>query len=174
MALTLVASAAALLPAKASAQSDFDAQFVTYPTYSGDDLELAVNDSGTHFRLWSPKAQEARVLLYANGHTGAPCQTLPMTFDAASGTWSASVPEKLFGKFYTFQIRQNDKWLDETPGVWAKAVGVNGKRAAIIDFATTDPAGWCCDKGPVVKSFSDVIIYEMHHVSYTHHRPHET
>ncbi|MDE6297213.1 MAG: type I pullulanase, partial [Muribaculaceae bacterium] len=37
------------------------------------------------------------------------------------------------------------------------------KRAAIIDFATTDPEGWKNDKGPEVKNFSDVIVYEMHH-----------
>lgn len=163
MALTLFASAGTMIPASAFAQSAYDAQFTEYPTYSGDDLELLVDGSGTHFRLWSPKASEARVMLYDNGHTGTAYQTLPMTFNAADGTWSASVADKLYGKFYTFQIRQNDKWLDETPGVWAKAVGLNGQRAAIIDMANTNPAGWCCDRGPEVKNFSDVIIYEMHH-----------
>ncbi len=88
----------------ASAQSSYDAQFISYPTYNGDDLELTVDNSGTHFRLWSPKAQDARVNLYNNGHTGAPYETLPMKFDPANGTWSVSVPQKLYGKFYTFQI----------------------------------------------------------------------
>ena len=145
------------------AQSEYDIQFVSWPTYNGDDLELTVDNSGTHFRLWSPKAQEAVVNLYDNGHTGKPYSTLNMKFDAATGTWSASVPEKLYGKFYTFRIKDNGNWLNETPGVWAKAVGVNGKRAAIIDFANTNPEGWAADKGPEVKNFSDVIVYEMHH-----------
>ena len=39
----------------AFAQSKFDEQFVSYPTYSGDDLELLVDNSGTHFRLWARK-----------------------------------------------------------------------------------------------------------------------
>ena len=147
----------------ARAQSAYDAQFADYPTYGGDDLELTVTPDATSFRLWSPKAQEAVVKLYDNGHTGQAYETLPMTFDAATGTWSAGVPKALYGKYYTFQVKQDGKWLDETPGVWAKAVGVNGKRAAIIDFAKTDPAHWCCDKGPEVKNFSDVIVYEMHH-----------
>ncbi len=47
--------------------------------------------------------------------------------------------------------------------MWAKAVGVNGKRAAIIDFAKTNPEGWDADRRPEVKNFSDVIVYEMHH-----------
>ena len=28
----------------------------------------------------------------------------------------------------------NGKWYSETPGIWAKAVGVNGNRGAIIDM----------------------------------------
>lgn len=163
LAAPVIFSMTLLNPTAVAAQSRFDEQFVSYPTYSGNDLELLVDNSGTHFRLWSPKAQEARVNLYNNGHTGSPYQTLSMKADRANGTWTASVPEKLYGKFYTFQIMADGKWKDETPGVWAKAVGVNGKRAAIIDLAKTDPEGWATDKGPAVKNFSDVIVYEMHH-----------
>ncbi len=146
-----------------SAQSRYDSRFENYPVYSGDDLELTVDSSGTRFRLWSPKAQDVVVNLYDNGRTGVPYKTLPMTHDVSTGTWTAAVPEKLYGKFYTFKVKHDGKWLSETPGVWAKAVGVNGKRAAIIDFSTTSPAGWHQDKGPEVRNFSDVIVYEMHH-----------
>ena len=160
MALSIFAAANSL---PAAAQSAFDQKFVNYPTYSGDDLELSVNDNGTQFRLWSPAAQQAVVLIYENGHSGDAIENIKMTFDAPTGTWIASSPEKLYGKYYTFRVLQDGKWLDETPGVWAKAVGVNGKRAAIIDMAQTNPAGWNADKGPEVKNFSDVIVYEMHH-----------
>lgn len=87
-----------------------------------------------------------------------------MSFQPATGVWIASVPGKqMYGKFYTFQIEHNGRWLNETPGVWPKAVGANGMRAAIIDLDSTDPAGWDADRGPEVKNFSDVILYEMHH-----------
>lgn len=162
--MALVMPLMASIPAiPVSAQSDYDSQFLTYPTYNGDDLELTVDASGTSFRLWSPKAQEAVVNLYDNGHTGKAYKTLPMTLHPENGTWTASVPERLYGKFYTFRIKQGDRWLAETPGVWAKAVGVNGSRAAIIDFANTNPKGWSDDRGPKVDNFSDVILYEMHH-----------
>lgn len=163
MTAAILAVGSLLSPLPLMAQSAYDAQFIEYPTYNGDDLELLVDNSGTHFRLWSPKAQEAKVNLYENGHTGAPYEVLNMTPDAKTGTWTASVPQKLYGKFYTFQIKWNGEWKNETPGVWAKAVGVNGKRAAIIDFSKTNPEGWDADKGPEVKNFSDVIVYEMHH-----------
>ena len=160
MALATFLAACSLM---ATAQSDFDAKFKNYPTYSGEDLELTVNNTGTHWRLWSPKAQEAVVNIYDHGKGGEPIQTIPMQFHPDNGTWTASLPQKLYGKFYTFRIKYDGEWLNETPGVWAKATGVNGKRAAIIDFAETNPDGWENDKGPEVKNFSDVIVYEMHH-----------
>lgn len=153
----------ALMAGSAQASTGFDARFDSYPTYSGSDLELVVDASGTHFKLWSPAATQARVNLYDQGRGGTAYATIPMAKDQATGTWSASVPQQLYGKFYTFQIEQDGKWLAETPGVWTKAVGVNGKRAAIIDMAATNPAGWAQDKGPKVDNFTDVIIYEMHH-----------
>lgn len=146
-----------------SARSKYDEQFTSYPTYNGDDLELSIDNSGTHFRLWSPKAQEVTLNLYETGLNGKPYETIPMTFHPENGTWTASVGQQLYGKFYTFRVKQDGKWLNETPGVWAKAVGANGKRAAIIDFAKTNPVGWEKDKGPKVDNFTDVIVYEMHH-----------
>ncbi len=154
----------ALFGASALAADRYDDRFASYPTYSGSDLELAIDGPYTHFKLWSPAASQARVNIYENGHTGLPLMSIPMSSIPAQGTWVATVPgEQVNGKFYTFQIEQDGKWLDETPGVWPKAVGVNGKRAAIIDLSTTNPAGWESDRGPEVKNFTDVILYEMHH-----------
>ena len=163
MAAAFITAAIAGGAAPAQAQSAYDEQFMSYPVYSGSDLELTVDAAGTHFRLWSPKADKVRLNLYDNGRNGKPYDTLVMTKDPANGTWTATVDKPLYGKFYTFQVFQGGKWLDETPGIWAKAVGINGKRAAIIDFANTNPAGWASDRGPEVKNFSDVIVYEMHH-----------
>lgn len=85
------------------------------------------------------------------------------------GTWTASSAEKLYGKYYTFSVKQGGKWLNETPGVWAKAVGTNGHRAAIIDLSATDPEGWATDKGPEIKNINDAVIYEMHHRDFSQH-----
>lgn len=49
------------------------------------------------------------------------------------------------------------------PGIMAKAVGVNGKRAAVIDLRSTDPEGWANDVRPLLKDYADIIVYEMHH-----------
>ncbi|MDE6548889.1 MAG: type I pullulanase, partial [Muribaculaceae bacterium] len=146
-----------------STRSVYDRQFENYPTYNGDDLELNVDSTGTHFRMWSPKAEEVTLNLYDTELNGDPYKTINMTFNQENGTWTASEPTQLYGKYYTFKVKHDGKWLAETPGVWAKAVGVNGKRAAIIDFSKTNPEGWSEDKGPKVDNFTDVIVYEMHH-----------
>lgn len=148
--------------AMASAQNDVDARYAAYPSYDGADLELSVDPTGTRFALWSPEAESVRVFLYDTDRNSQPTDTLNMV-KTNDGVWRAEVNRQLYGKFYTFSIRYGGQWLAETPGVWAKAVGTNGERAAIIDFSTTNPTGWADDHGPVVEHFTDVILYEMHH-----------
>lgn len=158
----LAATLAAGSSVCAIAQHNPDEKYLSWETYDGNDLEMVVDNSGTRFTLWSPEAQAARVFLYDTDRNTAATDTLEMT-KADRGTWRASVARPLYGKFYTFSIKHNGKWLDETPGAWAKAVGTNGKRAAIIDFAKTNPEGWDNDKGPKVDNITDVVLYEMHH-----------
>lgn len=140
-----------------------EATLNAYPTYSGDDLELAVDALGARFALWSPGAEAVTLRLYDDGANGKAYDEISMTKDAASGVWRAQKHGCLYGKFYTFQVKIAGQWLKETPGVWAKAVGVNGHRAAIIDFSKTDPEGWNDDTYVVTPHQTDAIVYEMHH-----------
>lgn len=135
--------------------------FSDYPAYDGTDLELKTDSTGTHFALWSPEAEAVELILYNTGRNTPPFMTLPMEQDS-NGVWRTAVSDLLYGKFYTFRIKHTERWLAETPGVWAKAVGVNGQRAAIIDFTKTNPEGWEADKGPQLRNITDAIIYEMH------------
>ncbi len=94
---TMMATAFIYGAGEASAVSP-DEIYSTYETYNGEDLELVVNESGTHFTLWSPKADTARVLIYDTGRNSAPTDTLSMT-RSKNGTWRVSVPEQLYGKY---------------------------------------------------------------------------
>lgn len=145
-----------------------DSRFSTFPVYTGDDLELMVTPSDTRFTLWSPEAEAVKVNLYNSDRNTPAYETIEMS-RGENGTWKASVPGTLYGKFYTFNVKVNGKWLDETPGIWAKAVGTNGQRAAIIDFSQTNPENWDKDKGPELKSVNDAVIYEMHHRDFSVH-----
>lgn len=145
-----------------------DAVLDTLPVYRGNDLELTVNHSSTTFRLWSPEAEAARVMIYPTDRNSSAADTLNMS-PSVDGTWVASVDRRLTGWFYTFAVKYRGVWLDETPGIWAKAAGTNGERAAIIDMKSTDPEGWDADRGPVVASINDAVIYEMHHRDFSIH-----
>ena len=171
LAASTVASVATFSPVAVNSQAlprISDAVLDAYPVYSGDDLELKVDDAGTHFRLWSPGAENVRLNLYTDGLNGSAYCTVEMKKDLA-GTWAYSFPEKLYGKFYTFQICMDGKWLKETPGVWAKAVGTNGYRAAVIDMERTNPEGWEQDKYVVTPNQTDAVVYEMHHRDFSVH-----
>lgn len=135
--------------------------FDDYPVYEGSDLELIYSPQSSSFRVWAPTASEVKLLLYDNGNEGGAYKNTNMN-RSDDGTWELEIKENLKGKFYTFQIRIGEKWLDETPGMWVKATGVNGKRAAIIDFAETNPDGWENDVHPPLKNFTDIMLYEVH------------
>ena len=145
------------------------AQFQSLPTYAGEDLELTIDAAGYHFSLWSPMAESAQVNIFTNGVAGMPVSTLSMTLDTTTGVWRADTADDIMNCYYTFQIKYEGQWLDETPGVWAKAVSPNGQRAAIIDFAKTNPEGWADDHGPVTEHITDAVLYEMHHRDFSAH-----
>lgn len=133
-----------------------------YPSYYGSDLELVYTPEQSVFTLWAPSADRVRLNLYASGEGGDPEEQVEME-KASYGTWRVHIDRDLKGSFYTFQIEKNGKWLNETPGIWAKAVGINGNRAAVIDWNETNPDGWESDRSPELKMYSDIILYELHH-----------
>lgn len=135
--------------------------FDDYPAYDGNDLELTYSPESSKFRVWSPAADEVKLLFFEHGSEGSAYDMKDMK-RSKDGTWIASVKEDLKGKFYTFQVKIGEQWLDETPGMWVKAVGINGKRAAIIDMAETNPEGWQEDKHVLPENITDAVIYEVH------------
>ena len=125
--------------------------------------ELFLQPHQTTFTLNAP--QQPTLRLYADGEGGKPLQQYKMRA-AGKHRWTLTLKRNLQGKFYTFDIGHG-----ETPGVFATAVGVNGKRAAIIDGVTTNPAGWAQDKRPALLSPADQVIYELHVRDFTHKMP---
>ena len=120
--------------------------------------EVSYTPESTTFKLFAPgDAKKVRLRLYQKGLEGKARKTLNLT-KVGDDLWSVTVKGDLMGKFYTFDIGKG-----ECPGVFAKAVGVNGRRGAIIDLKKTDPVGWVGDRRPVTKSPADLVVYEMHH-----------
>ena len=116
----------------------------------------------------NPDAKSVVLRLYDEGLGGKPVKTVKLQQDRQQpGYWKATVKGDLKGKFYTIDQSGNKKEWVETPGVFATAVGVNGKRGYIYEPSETNPEGWCKDKRPELKSPCDLVIYEMHHRDYS-------
>ena len=122
----------------------------------------------TEFSVWAPDAEAAQLNLYHSASDEAAFMTLGMK-KSKDGLWKTDVNEDVKGAFYTFQVQKDGKWLEETAGIAAKAVGVNGMRGAVIDWTETDPEGWAEDKSPEIKP-SDIIVYELHHRDFSVHQ----
>lgn len=125
--------------------------------------ELTIQPGNVRFALWAPSAEAVELRLYDNGETGEPYKTIDMKRPAGDSLWQADISGDLSGKFYTFRVKREGNWMNETPGITAKAVGVNGKRGAIVDMSKTNPDGWENDRRPPLDNYTDIVLYEMHY-----------
>ncbi len=127
--------------------------------------EVSYAPQATKFQLFAPNdAKQITVRVYKDGLGGKAIKRVKMQ-KTGNECWTATIKGDLMGMFYTFDMGKG-----ECPGVFAKAVGANGKRGAIINLASTNPEGWCEDQHPVCKSPADLVIYEMHHRDFSIHR----
>ena len=137
-----------------------------YPVPEATLEECVYNGNSTDFTVWSPAAEAAQLRLYKAADDAA-YMTVNMK-KSKDGLWKATVKENVKGSLYTFQVCIDGQWLEETAGIAAKAVGVNGQHGAVIDWADTDPEGWENDKSPKIDP-SDIIVYELQHRDFSVH-----
>lgn len=124
--------------------------------------EVVYSPKSTTFSLTtSPDVKKVDVVISDNDSDTAQ-QLVKSMKRVGAGKWKLTVKNDLKGKYYVFSV-YNKAQPDHTPGVFAKAVGVNGKRGVIVDLKDTDPDGWADDVRPELKNPCDLIIYEMHH-----------
>ncbi len=138
-------------------------EFESKYTYTGDDLGFTYSKEETSFRLWAPTAEKAFVNLYTTGNPWEKdlIKQLPME-ENVNGTWTAKESGDLAGTYYTYTVVL-DGLNVEACDPYARTTGVNGKRAMVIDLASTDPQGWSDDKNPHSgEKITDAIIYELH------------
>lgn len=132
-------------------------------TYSGSDLGATYTPEKTTFRVWAPTADTVTLNLYGSGTPGTDdlVEQLPMTADV-NGTWIAEKEGDLNGTYYTYLVSVGGN-ENEACDPYARTTGVNGKRAMILDLASTDPDGWENDTNPNAgMTYNDAVIYELH------------
>ena len=125
--------------------------------------EVEYSPKETTFQLTtSPDVKKVNVLLSDTDSDNPAEQMIKQMKHVGAGKWKLTVKSDLKGKYYLFSVYNNAQ-PDNTPGIFAKAVGVNGKRGAIVDLRDTDPEGWNSDVRPTLNNPCDLVIYEIHH-----------
>ncbi len=132
-----------------------------FPVYHGDDLGVNYTPEKTTFRVWSPVAESITVRIFDQGHEGTLLEKFDMKKDV-QGTWLLELEGDWKNRYYTYQATIDGELMLEVPDPYAKAVGVNGDRGMIVDLASTNPPGWEIDNRPPLKSFADIILWEIH------------
>ena len=140
--------------------SSFSAKY----NYSGR-LGAWIDDEGTHFRLWSPMAQEVHLRLFDHGSPeedgtkgDAPTSDYTMQY-GKNGVFSINSRKNLSGKYYDYLIQYEDETV-QTVDPYAVSCGVNGLRGQILDLPATDPDGWV-EEGPPAET-EETVICETH------------
>ena len=145
------------------------AEFEKKYTYPGRDLGAFWSEEKTVFRVWAPTAREVSLLFYREGSGGEPLARQRMHPDV-NGTWSAQRYGNLNGLYYTYLVTV-DGQTREACDPYARAVGVNGQRAMVLDLKSTDPEGWESDHDPFPgKGITDAVLYELHIRDLSMHR----
>lgn len=122
--------------------------------------ECLYSPSKTDFAFWSNVAEQMELRLYA-APDAQDFETVSLTKNE-NDFWTASVSGDLAGKYYTVRSFQNGEWAPESPGIFAKAVSINGQKAAILDLNATNPEGWDQDLRPAMTDPTDIVVYETH------------
>ena len=128
----------------------------------------------TTFKLWAPTSTEVTLNLYTTGSDdeegaadlGSYAMSKVMDGDKWTGVWSVTVDGDLKNVFYTYTstnkalVTEKEKTATFVDP-YAKATGVNGDRAMVVDLDSTDPEGWDKDAHIYVDEQTDAIIWEV-------------
>lgn len=139
--------------------------FTTYPTYSGNDLGSTYSPKSTTFKVWAPSSSKVTLNLYKSGDVAdkTKISATEMKLDKSTGVWSVTVNGDIKNTYYTYEVvNENNPNGIEVCDIYAKAAGVNGNRAMVVDLDSTDPEGWDKDNFQRVSAATDASVWEVH------------
>jgi pullulanase-type alpha-1,6-glucosidase len=132
------------------------------------DLGVSLAAGSTAFKLWAPTARAVSVCTYDSG-AGAATGLDPMTYDAASGTWSVSRPGDLSGKYYRYVVEVFVRGVGLVRNLvtdpYSVSLTTDSTRSYVADLAATRlrPSGWdTASSPPQPGAQTDLSIYELH------------
>jgi pullulanase len=127
--------------------------------YRGNDLGANYQKDNTVFKVWSPLAQDVKVVLYSSYD-----DSIGQIFDmskASQGIWALNLTGDFKNKYYNYKVTM-DGVERETADPYAKGATANSKKCMIVDFQSINPEGWEHHKLPKPLKATESVIYEIH------------
>ena len=128
-------------------------------TYEGP-LGATFQAGMTTLRVWAPTAKSVKLVVF-------PDVEQPMTFDPATGVWSAT--GSWYGREYVYEVEvfARSTGQVETNRVtdpYSVALTRNSARSLLVDLndPALKPAGWDSLVKPRLDAFEDIVLYELH------------
>ena len=145
---------------KVYAKRSFDSSYDSENAYDGNDLGCTYTPEKTTFKVWSPEASAVVLCRYEEGDGGSTISETPMT-KGDKGVWSTEVTGDIVNTYYTYKVTVNET-TKEVVDIYAKAAGVNGDRAMVVDLDSTNPEDWDENYQREETRLSDSIVWEVH------------
>ena len=120
--------------------------------------EMTYSPEATTFKVFAPDSATCFVVVDGDSVKMELQPTVEDDQFTEGRVYKAVVKGDLKGKTYAFSVNGNT-----SPGVFAKAVTINGQQGVVVDLRDTDPEGWADDRGPRPERYADWVVYEMHH-----------
>lgn len=129
--------------------------------YLDSDLGLNYQSTQSVFKLWAPDAQEVFLKLYKSGDIREKSCYAVHPMSLQKNVWRVAIKEDLKGFYYTYEIVRENQSV-EVVDLYAKAVGIDGNRGAIIDLRETNPDNWFQTERAMQEKLTDAFIWEVH------------
>lgn len=127
-------------------------------TYNGE-LGAIYNKDYTLFKVWSPVAEEMKLVIYDNYDDNSGKEYNMNLVE--KGVWEIKLNGDYKNKYYNYKVTINGI-EKETPDPYAKGATANGIKGMIVDFDSINPDGWDNHKLPSPLKPTESVIYEMH------------
>ncbi|MGY5723687.1 pullulanase-type alpha-1,6-glucosidase [Vibrio cincinnatiensis] len=127
-----------------------------------------INGNTTTFRLWAPTAQSVKLIPYS---ADKQAQTaISMSFDTASGSWSAIDTDLKHGDFYRYQVTvyhpaTNTVETYEVTDPYSLSLAINSEYSQVVDLSHSEvtPSGWESLNAPHKQDNpAQFVLYEAH------------
>nr|KYP60685.1 hypothetical protein KK1_023096 [Cajanus cajan] len=137
-------------------------------SYSGP-LGALFSEEAVSLYLWAPTAQAVHAYIYKNPSGDDPTEIVCL--EEENGVWRTKGPKSWERCYYVYEVcvyhpstLRVEKCYANDP--YARGLSSDGKRTFLLNLDTDDlkPGGWnnLANEKPVIHSFSDISIYEMH------------